>query len=131
LPNRIQFLLGFCNSSWGMYPLYAVPVCEELDCQSGVWAQGGSKAGCYYLSITGSALTYRGVGSMNGSLFSGSFQRTDRPGPTYYFGYHFDCRNSTSCAATRGPYVGSIGGSGSFHSIIHVANMPTASSTGC
>lgn len=83
------------------------------------------------MTIAGSSLTFRGVGLLEGAQFSGTMLRADRPAPSYYFGYQHDCRSDTACVASRGAYVASIGGSGSFHSILHVANLPVQAASAC
>gem|GEM_PF-4552107 len=102
-----------------------------LSCQSGVWKGSTGEQSCFYMTIAGSSLTFRGVGLLEGAQFSGTMLRADRPAPSYYFGYHHDCRSDTACVASRGAYVASIGGSGSFHSILHVANLPVQAASAC
>lgn len=96
-----------------------------------MWKGSASGQACFYMTIAGSALTFRGVGLLDGARFSGSMLRADRPAPIYYFGYHFDCRSDIACVASRGAYAGSIGGSGSFHSILHVVSLPVLSASMC
>lgn len=103
----------------------------RVDCQSGVWKGNAGEQSCFYMTIAGSSLTFRGVGLLEGARFSGSMLRADRPAPTYYFGYQFDCRNDASCVASRGAYAGSIGGSGNFHSVLYVSNLPVQSASTC
>jgi hypothetical protein len=83
------------------------------------------------LRVAGSTLLYRGIGFAAGGRFTGSFMRTDLTGANNYFGYHVNCENDVACAAYRGPYRATIGGSGPYNFVIHTNNMPMESIANC
>ncbi|MDK8398773.1 hypothetical protein, partial [Pseudomonas aeruginosa] len=98
-------------------------------CQSGVW-QSADTQGCYFMTVNGSGVLFRGTGMLDGGRFSGTMLTTAAPNPAY-FGYGFDCGSDTSCVAARGSFATSIGGSGSFHSVLYVAALPLTSASPC
>ncbi|HFE9937498.1 TPA: hypothetical protein ACYSDZ_007105, partial [Pseudomonas aeruginosa] len=91
----------------------------------------GGEQGCYYLTVAGSTLTYRGMGFAEAGRFTGRFYRTDLSGPNSYFGYEVNCESDASCAAYRGPFRATIGGAGPFMFTIRANNMPVSSLQKC
>ena len=69
----------------------------RVDCQSGVWAGGGSGTNGWIFSVGG--VPFYGVGSVSGGLFSGNMKcRWDTCGG---FGY-VSCGSDPGCAAGNG-----------------------------